>query len=534
MQRTLASAALLPVLLSCTPASERAERPRLVVMVVVDQLRADYIERFRDHYVGGLGWLLDRGAYFPEAEYRHSGTVTAAGHATVATGLHPSSHGIVGNSWRETGRGSVYCVGDDDFETVGGEGEGRSPAALLQSTLGDHLKRSTSGSRVYTFSTKDRSAILMAGGEGDGAFWFNPSCGCFVSSSYYGENLPGWLAEFNASGPADAYAGGVWDRLWEDESLYVELAREDRHPTEHDGNDTVFPHALPVEDHTSNLAATPFSDELTLAAATAALRAGVLGADADPDILGLGLSATDSVGHRYGPFSQEAMDNHLRLDRALQRFLDVLDETVGLEHVAFGLTADHGAIPLVEHLVDQGVAAQRFRSAGLWENATSTLERCGGGPSDEIVDAAAGASLFWDVEALRERGTDMAEANACVATWLAEQEGVEAALTAEQLATGGSSPIERLFANSYREGRSAHVQLHLKEYYYSGGTFGTGHGSAHAYDRHVPVLLAGYGIRAGSHDVTAGPEDVAPTLGVLLGLELPTEPDTRVLHEALQ
>ena len=517
------------------PSSQRqTARPKLVVVIVVDQLRADYLERFRGRHEGGLRWLLDNGAYFQEAAYRHAATVTATGHATVSTGRHPSSHGIVGNSWRESDRGPVYCVRDDRYVAVGGPGEGASPLALRTETLGDRLKKASAGSKVYAFSTKDRSAVLLAGLKADGAFWFEPDCGCLITSSYYGARLPDWLAEFNSGPPAAAYAGETWSKLLDDDALYERMARADRFPTESDGADTVFPHALPSVEFEGALAATPFSDRITLDAATAALRSGELGSDDDPDLLALGLSATDSIGHRYGPFSQEAMDNHLRLDRALGEFIQTVEATVGLENTVFALTADHGAVPLVEHLVAQGVAAERFDSEAFWARAELAIEECGAGPASETVAQSNGRQLYWNETALRERGIDRDTAGTCVADWLRGQDAVDTVMTAEQLASGGTTGIASLFENGYYEGRSPHVVLHLREYVHVGGPRGTGHGTAHEYDRDVPVLLAGAGIRPGTYPEPAGPEDIAPTLGVILGLEQPIEPDTRILREALQ
>ncbi len=524
MTRRVAWSAGLVLLLAASMTMLQVGRPgrpevRLAVLLVVDQLRADYLERFQDRYEGGFEWLLEHGARFTNAAYRHAVTVTAAGHATVATGLHPSSHGIVGNSWREPGRGSVYCIEDAQYAPVGGPAGNVSPRALRADTLGDRLKAKYPGSRVYSFSTKDRSAVLMAGRSADGAFWFEPECGCFASSSYYGDALPAWLAEFNASRPASAYAGMDWTKLLPDDGLYERMSREDAFVGERDDGGTSFPHGRPVEGFEGTLAATPFSDALTLGAAHAALASGELGRDESPDLLALGLSATDSVGHRYGPFSQEAMDNHLRLDRQLGEFLKALDEAVGLRHVVFALTADHGAVPLVEHLAAGGVTAERFDTAGFWKRAETEIERCSGGPASETVDSASGTRLYWDEQALQRRGRGRGAASECLAEWLGEQRGVESALTAEQLASGALEGVARLFQNSYFPSRSAHIQLHLKEYFYPGGETGTGHGSAHGYDRKVPVLLAGSRIRRGRYDSPeVGPDDIAPALCKLLGL----------------
>jgi len=306
-----------------------------------------------------------------------------------------------------------------------------------------------------------------------------------------------------------------------------------RSATEGGGTDSVFPHGRGETDFESTLAATPFSDEITLAAALAAVRSGGLGADAVPDLLAIGLSATDSVGHRYGPFSQEAMDNHLRLDRSLGRFLSALEEEVGLEQTVFAVTADHGAMPLVEHLTAAGIDARRLSTAEFWNAAQRDLEACGSGPSAVTVDSAQGRNLYWNEAGLQAQGVSRLDASRCVAERLRSQPVVEEVWTAESLAAGGGQGMAQLFENSYFESRSPHLQVQFRPYVYPGGATGTGHGSAHAYDRRVPVLLAGFGITPGRHVAEAGPEDVAPTLGALLGLEMGLEHDTRVLREAL-
>ena len=528
----LALTALTLALVSVQPAIEPP--PRLVVLLAIDQLRADYITRFESHYSGGLRWLLGHGAYFTDASYRHSSTVTAAGHATIATGMHPSTHGVVGNSWREAGKGAVYCVSDDRHAAVGGPGDGASPHALLADTLGDRLKESSPESVVYSLSTKDRSAVLLGGRRADGAFWYSPDCGCLVSSTYYGGALPGWLREFNGAGPASSYAGRDWTRLGDDIALYERLAREDSFPTEGGGTDSEFPHSLGDSDFESTLTSTPFSDEIVLDAALAAVRSGELGADAAPDLLAIGLSATDAIGHRYGPFSQEAMDNHLRLDRRLGQFLSALDEEVGLERVAIAMTADHGALPLVEHLAATGVDALRLSAEEFWSAAQPGIESCGSGAMAEIVDNAGGSNLYWNEAGLSARGVSRLDASQCVAELLRPQPVVEQVWTAEQLAAGGGRGVALLFENSYFASRSPHLQVQFRPYVYLGRPTGTGHGTAHDYDRRVPVLLAGSGFVPGRYRGVAGPEDLAPTLGAVLGLDMSLERDTRVLREALR
>lgn len=510
--------------------------PRLVVVIVVDQLRPDYLTRFADLYEGGFHTLLDNGANFTNSAYRHASTYTAAGHASVSTGLHPAAHGVIANSWYDSARGAVVnCIADDEYAAVGGSGRRASPRPLLADTLGDLLKRKHGGSKVYAFSSKDRAALLLAGRGADGAFWYSDPCGCFVTSSYYANGLPEWLAAFNAAKPAAAYAGKRWERLLADRSLYEKLAREDDFPTEADGQATTFPHALPEEDVEAQVQQTPFADELTLQAALAALDSGELGADGEPDLLAIGFSATDRIGHRYGPYSQEAMDHNLRLDRLLADLLAAIDRRAGLDKTVVALTADHGVLPLVEELQRRGAAARRVDPDAFWQRARDALkQRFPDAP--DLVAEASGNRLYWRLAAFRNGAVERAEAEKFLTEQLRRDPLVADVHTASDLAGASADAPEtlRLFANAYFERRSPHVFVHFKEFVYAGGAHGTGHGSAHAYDREVPVLLYGAGIRQGTFERPAGPEDIAPTLARLLRLEMPKETDTRILAEALR
>lgn len=510
--------------------------PRLVVVIVVDQLRPDYLTRFADLYEGGFHTLLDNGANFTNSAYRHASTYTAAGHASVSTGLHPAAHGVIANSWYDSARGAVVnCIADDKYAAVGGSGRRASPRPLLADTLGDLLKRKHGGSKVYAFSSKDRAALLLAGRGADGAFWYSDPCGCFVTSSYYANGLPEWLAAFNAAKPAAAYAGKRWERLLADRSLYEKLAREDDFPTEADGQATMFPHALPEEDVEAQIQQTPFADELTLQAALAALDSGELGADGEPDLLAIGFSATDRIGHRYGPYSQEAMDHNLRLDRLLADLLAAIDRRAGLDKTVVALTADHGVLPLVEELQRRGATARRVDPGAFWQRARDALkQRFPDAP--DLVAEASGNRLYWRLAAFRNGAVERAAAEKFLMEQLRRDPLVADVHTASDLAGASADAPEtlRLFANAYFERRSPHVFVHFKEFVYAGGAHGTGHGSAHAYDREVPVLLYGAGIRQGTFEKPAGPEDIAPTLARLLRLEMPKETDTRILAEALR
>ena len=510
--------------------------PRLAVVIVVDQLRPDYLTRFSELYAGGFKTLLDNGANFTNAAYRHASTHTAAGHASVSTGLHPSAHGMIGNSWYDPTQDAVVnCVADDAYAAVGGPGERASPRPLLADTLGDLLKRKHGGSKVYAFSSKDRSALMLAGRGADGAFWYSEECGCFVTSSYYENGMPQWLAAFNATRPTAEYAGKVWKRFLADRSLYEKLAREDAFPTEADGKAVTFPHALPQEDIATRIQMTPFDDELTLQAALTALDSGELGTDGEPDLLAVGFSATDRIGHLYGPYSQEAMDQNLRLDRLLADLLAAIDRRVGIEKTVVALTADHGVPPLVEEMQRRGAAASRVNSDEFWQRARDALKQHFPAAPD-LVAYAGGNRLYWRLPAFRNGAVERAAAEKFLVERLLRHPLVAGVYTASELANASDRAPEmtRLFANAYFQRRSPHLIVHFNEFVYPRNAFGTAHGTAYPYDREVPVLLYGAGIRPGNSERPAGPEDIAPTLAKMLRLKMAQEPDTRILSEALQ
>lgn len=501
------------------PAAGEGPGPRLVLLLVVDQMRTDFLTRFEDLYEGGFRTLLDRGAFYTEAAYRHGVTVTGAGHATVATGLHPSSHGVVGNTWWDYAAGEDHnCVADSDYRVVGeGASRAASPLALEAETLGDRLAAAYPGSKTIGISRKDRSAILMAGRAADGAYWVSNECGCFVTSSYFEPDLPEWMQEFNAGRPSDRFAGQTWTRLIDDPTLYEARARPDAFATEGDGVATEFPYEVPAAPGAELYAlldSLPYSDELVADAAIAALDGEQLGRDGSPDVLAVSFSAADAVGHDFGPFSQEAMDTNLRLDRTLGRLLEAVDERVGLENVLIALTADHGAVPLVEFLDDP--AAKRLASRDIAAYVNEALGK------QAVVSVNAG-NLYLDLDQTTVEA---------VATAVRKHPDAAEVFTAADLE--GEPPADptywRLYRNSYYAPRSPQVFVRWKPNVYVGGPFGTGHGSPYEHDRRVPVLLAGPDIPAGRHASEAGPEDIAPTLGRRLGVEVPTEPDTRVLE----
>jgi len=517
-----------------------AARPRLLLFVAVDQMRFDYLTRFAPLFTEGFKTLLARGAVFSNARYRHSNTETGPGHAALLSGRHARDNGIVANAWYDRLlKREVNVVEDIVQSTVGGEGRGASPANLIGVTLGDLLKKASPESKVVGVSLKDRAAILMSGRRADAAYWYEAAQGRFITSTYYTRVAPAWLAAWNAGGHVDALFGKPWTRLLPDTALYEKYAGPDAIEGESDRIDTRFPHeilgAAKTKEFYGELRSTPWADELTLDVALRALAEHGLGQDEAIDILAVGFSATDYIGHTYGPDSQELMDQMLRLDRTLGQLLSEVDKRVGVGRTLFGLSADHGVMPLVEVLQQQGKPARRERPADLEASVRKALEQRFPGASGLIAKADV-PNFYLDLDRIRTQGLRQSDVETTIETALLASGLVERVYTHARLL--GDPPADDpdfvFFRNSFFESRSPHVIARLKPYVYVDDyPGGTGHGTVADHDRHVPVVFLGPGIQAGRYAQACGPEDIAPTLTALLGLPYPLETGQRVLSEAL-
>jgi predicted AlkP superfamily pyrophosphatase or phosphodiesterase len=512
------------------PTAPQPERPRLVLVVSVDQMKAEYLTRFRDLFTGGLKRLGQQGAVFTNARYRHASTETGPGHSVILSGRSPRSSGIVGNSWYDRALHKVVNVVDDPtVRVLGGEGRAASPAHFVGFTVGDMLKASSPGSRVVGVSFKDRAAILMSGPRADAAYWYEAAGGRFVTSSYYTRETPAWLEAWNARREPDAYAGRLWERLLPDPATYLHYAGEDDVAGEWDGKDTVFPHhiksAPPSPEFYDDLRRTPFADEILLDAAMAAMEAHGLGRDDTTDLLAISFSACDVVGHTYGPDSQEVLDLVLRLDRTLGRLFDEVDRRVGAGRTLFVLTADHGVMPLVEVLKSRGIDARRASPGDLHAPVLAALARRFPG-ADGLVAAVDPPDYTLDLDAIRRQGLKRRDVEETIREALLQTGLVDAVYTQAQLLGDPPSndPYFALHQRAFFAPRSADLVGRVKKYVYLGGYGGgTGHGTPYEYDREVPIVFMGPGIAAGRRDVDCGPEDIAWALGRLVGLDYPQQ-----------
>jgi hypothetical protein len=481
-----------------------APPPKLVLAIVVDQFRYDYLTRFRSDYHAGLKRLLTDGAVFTNARYEHYPTVTAVGHSTFLSGATPSMSGIVGNEWydRETGK-VVASVSDDSVKLLGASGEGASPRRLLVSTLGDELKMAVSGGKVIGISLKDRSAILPAGHMADGAYWFDPRSGNFVSSTFYFPELPAWVAACNASRPADKYQGAHWlDRtLPADTSVYAALE------------------------------GSPFGNELVESFAERAIQVEKLGQRNVTDLLAVSFSANDYVGHAAGPDSPEVKEMSIRTDRVFGKLFSFLDAAVGMGNVLVVMTADHGVAPVPEVNAARRMPGGRMPQ-GVVRKAVEAALTGKYGPGQWILSPS-DAAFYFNQDLIRQKKLDAGEVERTAADASRRVAHVFRVYTREMLLNGAVDvQVGRRVMNGFYAPRSPDLYV-LLEPYWLYGTKGTTHSTTFSYDAHVPVVFMGPGIKAGRFDQPISVNDVAPTLATYLDIETPSGSVGRCLAEIL-
>jgi predicted AlkP superfamily pyrophosphatase or phosphodiesterase len=521
------------------PADDRT--PRLVVLIVVDQFRADYIDTYHYQWSRGLRRLLTEGAWFRQAYYPYFNTVTCPGHVSVATGAVPAVHGVVLNNWWDRGIGKeVTCTGDDRFTAISyGKpvpGGGESAARILVPTLADELRaKYGAGSRAIAFSLKPRSAIPLAGRRPDAVAWFDDSGSWATSSAFHTDAVPA-VADFVRRNPVDKDFGRTWDPTLLPESYLYETTAIGLQPAK-GGMTPSFPHVLKGAGDSPDRAfydqwqSSPFADEyLVRMAVSVAESLGYGRTTAGPNLLGIGFSTLDKVGHDYGPNSHEIQDILVRLDRTLGDLFDGLDRLVGAGRYTVALTADHGVSPVPERLVQQGFDAGRVRVETLRAVAEESLTKTIG-PGQHVT------AIVHNYLYLASGMYDLLEANPAamrtVLTDLAKVPGVLRAYSRSDLEQDRfvGDAIGHQAALSYMSGRSGDLMVIYKPYWIDSASTTT-HGSGYQYDTHVPVLLMGSGIAKGEYLSPASPTDVAPTLGLLSSVTLP-RPSGRVLIEAL-
>ncbi|HET6836613.1 MAG TPA: alkaline phosphatase family protein [Gemmatimonadales bacterium] len=543
---------LILLLLCVAPAAGAqapAPGPRLVVVIAIDQFRPDYLQRFRRYFSpGGFNLLLGRGATFVEAHYQHGVTQTCPGHAVILTGSSANVNGITANYWFNLAqRREEYCAADSAATLIGTAGEGRSPRNLRDSTVGDRLKQATGGrSRVVTVAGKDRSAIMLGGHLADAAYWSEDTL--IVTSSYYMKELPAWVQRFNRSRAISRYRGSTWSHLLP-AAAYRLVGRDNVAAEENPGGmGRTFPHRLSagrtsLGNFIKGFEASPFENEMLVRFAMELVQQEQLGRDDDPDLLAIGFSANDAVGHSYGPDSHEVMDMTVRTDRELARLFGFLDRQIGMDRVLVVLTADHGVAPLPEVVRQRNPAVQaaRINPAIIASAAEEALRVRYGEPRAPAWMTPPAWIMYpkwpWmhlNLPGLEDRGIPVEEAERIAQEAIRSMPGVAQVLTGTELRESRRTGAHSRAELSFDPERSGQLYYAFSPYLVPGpDADGTDHGSPWTYDTHVPLLWFGPGIAPGVHQDPVSVGDIAPTLSALLGLDPPGGSQGRVLREML-
>jgi predicted AlkP superfamily pyrophosphatase or phosphodiesterase len=493
-------------------------------------------------------------------------TYTAPGHATLMTGAWPAETGIVANDWPDRDSGKrVSSVSDTTARLLGGiDGEiASSPRRLMASTLGDEIRlRTNDRSKVIGISIKDRAAILPAGRHANAAYWFSSKTGRMVSSDYYINQLPEWVQRFNDGHPADKYFGARWERSIA-EAEYLKRAGVDAPswevtPKYARGDANSFPHiitggsAKPDMAFYEALDASPFSNDLLRSFAEQTIDNEKLGADEDTDVLTVSFSANDYVGHRFGPYSHEAMDMALNTDKNIGILLDFVDKRVGLQNSVVVFTADHGVAPIPEHAAAIGLPGERLDAAGLLRairlaiSARYNPKNVSPDPTADYIwtytdfegtkDAFINGNLYFNPVALRRDGINREEIEMVAGEAALTVPGIRRYFTRSQLerrAVSSADPLARRALHGFYPRRSGDLVIITEPYKYLGESIPATHGSPYSYDTHVPLIIMAGGVSPGRYSQTATPADIAPTLAALLHVQAPSNSVGRILIEGL-
>ena len=504
-----------------SPASAYNGHPKLIVVIVIDQFRGDYLDRYRDEFGdSGFRFLLDHGAYFPNCNYNYANTRTAPGHATLFTGAYSNGHGIVSNEWwDQKKKRMITSVEDDDTKLVGADGKsGASPHNLMGDTLGDEMKLATQGkSRVFAVSLKDRASVLPGGFSADAAYWIDPKSGAWITSTYYRDQLPPWAQNFNSTRQQK-----YWDRDWVD-AQGTKLAST-AHRKSKDGSDAGFYEVI---------GPTSFANQYEFEFARELIVYENVGRGPATDLLSISLSANDILGHHVGPGSPDMHQMALDLDRDIADFINFLGHQIGLADVWIALSADHGVSPLPDDAKKLRIPAANLDTSKLESQINAALTaKFSPGHSAQFMKLDY-PQAWLDPDAFTAAHVHESDAEAAVGEAM-KQAGLRGYYTKSQLAAGEApnTALGRKYLNSYSPEGSWYV-LGVPDIFTIGPGKGTDHTSPYNYDTHVPLVLFGIPFQAGTYRTSAEPIDLAPTLASLLGINPPTHSVGRVLTEAI-
>lgn len=521
-------------LLGCGTASAQQsnaaaiERPKLVVGIVVDQMRWDYLYRYQKRYTdGGFKRLLGEGFSCENTMIPYVPSVTAIGHTCIYTGSVPSIHGIAGNNFVKDGK-KVYCTDDDSIKPVGTTSGAAlmSPRNLWVSTIGDEMKIASNGrAKVVGVALKDRASILPAGHNPNGAFWFDDQTGCFITSSYYMDRLPKWVEAFNDKRLPEQYLSQKWNTLYP-KNTYTESTTDENEYENgiREGVKATLPLNLPElykKYGYGIIRNTPFGNSLTLDMAKAAIDGEQLGADDETDLLAVSCSSTDYIGHQVGTHAIETEDTYLRLDKAIANFLTYLDSKVGKGNYLVFLSADHGAMNNAAFLQDRRIPAGSWDASATAKKLNHVLAKEYPEAGD-IVKTVMNYQVFFNRDVIKSKQLDFDNIKQTVVNVLKEDPSVLYACDMAKASTESiPEEVKSRIINGYNRERSGDVVIILKPNFYAHGMKGTDHGAWNSYDTHIPLVFMGWGIKHGATTKQTFMTDIAPTIAAMLHVQAP-------------
>tara|TARA_B110000046_G_C13025555_1_gene413813 strand:+ start:888 stop:2525 length:1638 start_codon:yes stop_codon:yes gene_type:complete len=530
--------------ISCKSQETTQQKPKLVVGIVIDQMRYDYLTRFTDRFgENGFKRLLNNGFSVENAYYNYIPTYTAVGHASIYTGTTPDNHGIISNNWYDKFlKKSIYCVDDNNYKTVGNTSDtgSKSPFRMYTTTVTDqlHLAQNMNG-KTIGIAIKDRSAILPAGHTANGAYWFDGGKnGQWISSTFYMESLPKWVTDFNSSGKANDYLKNPWNSLYEIKTYTNSIIDDNIFEGKFKGETTTsFPHDIPsLKASNGNfdiLKGIPAGNSFTSDFTKAAIIGENLGKSKFTDFLAISFSSTDYIGHQFGPASKEIEDTYLRLDKDLADLLSFLDKQVGENNYTVFLTADHAAVDVPAYLQSVKIPAHYFDTKKFRQAVIAITKKYFN--SIELIENISNYQIFLDKQKIESLGLD----KNTVAEKLVEEvitlEGIYKAVTAKTLQTSRfTDGIMNSLQNGYNQKFSGDVMLIPFPATLTGGRTGTSHGSGYSYDAHIPLIFYGNGIKKGVSKKRYEIIDIAPTIANLLKIEVPNASTGKIIDEALK
>ena len=504
------------------------QRPKLVVGIVIDQMRWDYLYRYQKRYTdGGFKRLLNEGFSCENTVIPYVPSVTAIGHTCIYTGSVPPIHGIAGNNFVKNGE-KVYCTDDDTVKPVGSNSEAglMSPRNLWVTTIGDEMKIASNGrAKVVGVALKDRASILPAGHNPDGAFWFDDKSGNFITSTYYMNELPKWVEVFNSKKLPEHYLSEKWNTLYPKDTYTESTSDENEYENGiKKGVKATLPLNLPelYKKYGYNIIRnTPFGNSLTFDMAKAAIDGEQLGADDETDLLAVSCSSTDYIGHQVGTHAVETEDTYLRLDKAIADFLSYLDTKVGKGNYLVFLSADHGAMNNVRFLQDRRIPAGNWDDGVAAKKLNEVIAKEFPNTVD-LVKTVMNYQVFFNREVIKNQHLDFAKIKQTVVDFLKEDSCVLYACDMEKTMTESiPEEVKYRIVNGYNRERSGDVQIVLKPNFYTHGMKGTDHGAWNLYDTHIPLVFMGWGIKHGATTKRTFMTDIAPTIGALIHVQAP-------------